>query len=265
MLVRNATNKSATATATAEYIPVSTIPTLLHTAFPHHTILHEYSTTHFVIKAPIADFLQAPIQNWEYNRPPDLTRCTDIAYYYTTKPMETMFYLAFNHRKNHFDVLDGIHRYTALKMIGAAPALIEPVLLNIRFNATDLVEVFKSLNKANPVPELYVRDTAKDKRDAIQTLAATWKRNYSAHFSASLKPNKPNVNYDRFVDFLDAIWEKHGLTEETKGQLEQLVNAANEEMRREPPQNLTPAVMEKCTATGCWLFVMRLYELEGIV
>lgn len=261
-----------------EYIAHSAIAPLLHATFPTHIVLHAYSATHLLLKAPITEFTSAPIDNWEYNRPPDLIRAADIAHHYNTSTkMETVFYLTYDAKQKKFKILDGIHRYRALLILKNEPVdyitglmaikAPHPLLLNIRFNApiSELIEVFQSLNKANPVPDLYVRDTAKDKRDAIEALTAKWMKDYSAHFSSAAKPNKPNVNRDRFMEFLDAVWEKHELALETKERLEQLVNAANERIRAEPELNLKPAVRDKCAATGCWLFVMRLDELEGIV
>ena len=68
-----------------------------------------------------------------------------------------------------FDVLDGIHRLTALKQIkkdnlekvrGDDSNLLfnQYVLVNIRFNFTygDLCNAFQNLNEARPVPELYM-------------------------------------------------------------------------------------------------------------
>jgi hypothetical protein len=102
-----------------ELIPHTIIHTLLTRAFPSCEILHEYSAYHKIIKITVGDLLATHVTNWEYNRPPDLTRCHDIGrYIYTSKQiLDTMLYLSFNNKKQSFDVIDGIHRYTALKII----------------------------------------------------------------------------------------------------------------------------------------------------
>ena len=265
---------------TSEYLRESDIPAQLHLAFPSHTLLHTYHKTHVVIKASLIDFLAAPIQNWEYNRPPDMARCEDIAVYHKAKPVETLFYLAYQPnkgKKGAYVVLDGIHRYTALKMIHHShpyldlitPAESYPVLLNIRFNAFDeeLMGFFKSINKANPVPDLYLRDAAKDKRDAIEALTAQWMTAYKIHFSTAARPIRPNANRDRFMDLLGCIWDKHRLAQETAPRLGEQLNAMNERVRNEvlvDAEEYSEKVRQKCESTGCWLFVYGMEKLERL-
>ena len=265
-----------------EYIRESDIPRYLHTAFPSHTILHTYTKSHLLIKASLADFMSAPIHNWEYNRPPDINRCEDISHYYSAKPVETVFYVAFNSKKNCYDILDGIHRYTALKMIHKKfPAdyvdfitestVSDPmytVLLNIRFNAfeEDLIGFFRSINKANPVHELYLRDTAKDKRDAIEAVVSNWTKRFKAHFSLATKPQKPHVNNNQFTELLSKVWDKYHLTLETSLQLGEKLETANERVKNElMAEDVNAAMRKKCDTTGCWIFMYKMETLEKIV
>ena len=255
-------------------------PTLLQTAFPSHIVLHEYTPDHLIIKISIRDLVQAPIMNWQYNRPADTSRCEEIAKYIyrSKKPVDTMLYLSLNQKTNQFDMIDGIHRYTALMYIktqtedlitnefGTDPCdwLVDSyILLNIRLNATDgeLVELFQSLNKSNPIPELYVRDVKKDKRECVEHVCHNWQSMYKTHFSASNKPQKPNINRDRFIDVLDAVYDKLHLTEETKSKLEQSLQRTNVHISQNLPAKLTKSIKEKCEITGCWLFIYTPDEL----
>lgn len=95
-----------------EYIPNNIINSLMVHAFISSEILHQYTQLHKIVKMKIMDLLSAPITNWQYNRPPDLTRCNDIArYIYNSKaPIDTMIYLSYNNKNQTFDVVDGIHR-----------------------------------------------------------------------------------------------------------------------------------------------------------
>lgn len=255
-------------------------PPLLQTAFPSHSVLHSYTPDHLVIKVSIHDLLQAPIANWQYNRPADPERCEEISKYIyrSKKPVDTMLYLSLNQKTNQFDVIDGIHRYTALTNIkkqtedlitnefGTDPCewLFDSyMILNIRLNATDgeLVELFQSLNKSNPIPELYVRDVKKDKKDCVESVCHKWQSMYKTHFSASNKPQKPNINRDRFIDILDAVYDKLHLTEETKSKLEQALQRTNVHISQNLPAKLTKSIKEKCELTGCWLFIYTSDEL----
>ena len=250
-------------------IPMNSIQQLLHSIFPSHTILHFYTPSHVFIKTSQKDFVGAPVQNWKYNRPPDMIRCEEIAHYIENshKPLETVFYLSYNAKCTTFDVLDGIHRYKALQIIEKNRNLKHDmmefitydsnqsiILLNIRFNATDgeLVDIFQALNNVNPVPDLYVRDTAKDKKDAIEAITAKWMGLYKAHFSPSVKPQKPNINRDRFMDLLCELWDMYGL--EMEVQLEKIVETENTRKRLEPGK-ISEKTRQKCELSGCWLFV----------
>ena len=86
---------------------------------PTSEIIHSYSDRHMIIKIKISDLLESPISNWKYNRPPDQIRCADIAkyIYLSKKPLDTMLYVSFNNINQSFDVIDGIHRYTSLKIL----------------------------------------------------------------------------------------------------------------------------------------------------
>lgn len=253
----------------------------MHVAFPSCTVLHTYSPQHHIIKVPIYELLNAPIMNWQYNRPADRVRCEDIARYIvlSKKPVDTMMYICFNNKKQVFDIIDGIHRYTALCIVQEKSNLDyissnefsgdmswlmnSSLLLNIRVNTPqgELIELFQSLNKSNPIPELYMRDVAKDKRDTIQALAMKWQSQYKLHFSASNKPNKPNINRDRFMDVLDCIYDKYHVTDQSKDKLEQILERNNGHISLYPPKKLSASVREKCETTGCWLFVYSPEEL----
>jgi hypothetical protein len=271
-----------------EFIPTSVINPILQTEFPSHEMLHKYNNYHLIIKTRISDLLNANITNWDYNRPPDMLRCGDIARYIyeSKKPIDTTIYLSFNANKRSFDVVDGIHRYSALKIIkennSKSLDLITPsdfgnnndatwlydsyIMLCIRFNSTegDIIELFKTLNKSAPIPELYIRDASSEKRNAIESVANIWQIKYSGHFSSNQKPNKPNVNRDRFIDLLDAVYEKHKIINGKKN-LASLLEVANWTVSTNLPKKLTTNIVEKCAASGCWLFVHPIEKLIDII
>jgi hypothetical protein len=114
------------------------------------------------------------------------------------------------------------------------------------------------------VPDLYIRDVAKENRTIIQNIANSWQIKYKEHFSSNSKPNKPNVNRDRFIELLDHLYDKYKIGEENKQVLENLLDHANEKIRRNLPMKLTPKCLEKCHASGCYLFLYSLEKLEKI-
>jgi len=274
---------------TSEYLPINIIDQMIKYVFVSCVILHDYTHTHKIIKLKVDDLLNAPIMNWQYNRPADLVRCNDIArYVYKSKmPIDTMLYLSFNNIRQTFDVIDGIHRYTALKILQENNSkqldLLTPsefgsardakwlyesyIIVNLRINSTEgeLIELFKTLNKSNPIPDLYVRDVNKDKREIIETIANNWQVKYKSHFSANSKPNKPNVNRDRFIDLLCTLYDKYKISEETKLSLEQLLDRTNADIPFNIPKKISKGIKEKCDDTGCWLFIYSIEELCNMI
>lgn len=274
----------------SEYIPINEIPKILNTYFSTSEILHKYNENHYIIKVQISDFFNcnSNIKNWKYNRPPDLIRCVDIAkyIYLSKKPVDSMFYLFFNNINNSFEIIDGIHRYTALKYINQENSkpidLITPgdlgnnndaswlyqqfIILNIRFNSLEeeLIGAFKNLNKSNPVPELYFRDEVKERKEVIENIVKIWQTKYKSHFSSSIKPNIPNINRDRFIDLLDKLYDKYDIKLETQYVLEDALENMNQYIKNNIPKKLSELIIKKCNETGCYLFLFKLEKLEEI-
>ena len=275
---------------TCDYISCDIITELMKSVMPSTEVVHSYTSCHKIIKVKISELLVAPIVNWQYNRPPDLTRCNDIArYHFFSKNIpDNMLYFSFNNKDKKFNVIDGIHRYTSLKIIkeqNSKPLdMITPgefgndndakwlyesyIIINIRFNATEgeLIELFKALNKSAPIPELYIKDVKNEKRHIIETLANSWQIKYKEHFSSNNKPTKPNVNRDRFIDLLETLYDKHNINEENKSMLEQLLDDLNFQISHSPlPKGLTQNAQDKCAKSGCWLFIYKLDELLKMI
>jgi hypothetical protein len=242
------------------------------------TKVHSYSDNHYISKCTIADLLQAKVANWEHNRPPDLLRCGEIAeHIYSRRPiLDWMLYMTYDDAKKTFYVVDGIHRFTALQIIykenhkphdyitpssfggnGDADWLYqEYILICIRRNPTkgETIDWFQTLNKSNPVPDLYIVNTAEEKRKIIEEVAQEWIRIFKPHFSASQKPNIPNINRDRFIDLLDGTYEKHCI--KSVQDLNELLYELNNSIRENIPPKTSQNAIDKCSQSGCFLFLL---------
>lgn len=272
----------------SEFIPNNIIQKVLTNLMPRAEIIHKYSDRHFILKIKVNDLLTTSITNWKYNRPPDMVRCSDISkYIYLSKsPLDTMLYLNFNNKSKSFDMIDGIHRYTSLKIIkvkNSSLDFITPsdygnnndagwlyeshIILNMRFNSTEgeLIELFKTLNKSTPIPDLYIRDVVKEKRDIIENVANNWQVKYKTHFSSNNKPNKPNINRDRFIDLLEQIYNKYNINENNKNLLEEVLERANWNISINIPLKLSETIVKKCKDSGCWLFIYSDDKILKIV
>ena len=137
------------------------------------------------------------------------------------------------------------------------------ILLNIRVNTSDgeLIELFKNLNKSNPIPDLYIRDLNEEKKRIIETITNEWSVKYKSHFSSNNKPNKPNVNRDRFMDLLEKLYKKYKICEENQYVLRECLDRTNTNIYFHLPKKLSPSIKEKCTNSGCWLFIYTMEEL----
>lgn len=269
-----------------EFIPQNVIPIIMNHFFESVELMLAFSETHAVYKIQIKDLLVSSIKNWEYNRPPDMCRCPDIARYMynSKKTIDTMIYLSYNNIKEVFEVLDGIHRITALKMIkeeNSKPLdLLEThefgsgndanwlynqyVLVNIRFNTPlgDLIEVFKNLNKSQVVPELYIRNPDKEKRYIIDTIANEWMEKYKKHFSSSANPITGHTNRNKFVELLDKLFDKHKIDETSSDKFRNILNDANRKISTSIPSKVSIDIRVKCRETGCYLFLYKNNKLE---
>jgi hypothetical protein len=273
----------------SEFIPNSIIPAIISHHFPSAEVIHSFNECHLLCKIPIHCILSGPIINWEYNRPPDMARCPDIARYMyrSRKPIDTMIYLTYKCAADTFEVLDGIHRVTALRILKAENEkpldLISDgdfgsnndadwiykqyLIVNMRFNAVlgDLIEIFKTLNKSQNVPDIYIRDVAKEKRDIINAIANDWQIRFKKNFSSSANPIVCNTNRNKFVDLLDKLYDKYKITEATGNHLKQILEDANTRISFNVPLKLSLDARVKCKETGCYLFVYKNDKLEEFI
>ena len=252
------------------------------------SILHEYNDRHIIIKCTIKDLLKMPIQNWKFNRPPDSIRTNEIALsiYNQKKAFDTMIYIDYNTNHNEYNVIDGIHRITALRKIyrenskppdyltgefgsnGDAEWLYNSyIILNIRLNHSDgeLIDLFHSLNKCVPVPELYINTRDEDKTKIIESLVKNWARRYKTHFSSNQKPNRPNINRDSFIDILSEIYDKYNFNSGSQKEFNELIENANIHISNNLPKKLTSHILHKCNLSGCYLFVENKEYIMNVI
>lgn len=268
------------------------IERILNAQFSDYILIHNYSNGigHYIIKCSVKTLLDEKLNviNWDYNRPPDPIRCKEIArnMYNSNMEIESMFYMCYDNNVKMFKIMDGIHRYTALQLIKKenckTPDLLTPnefgsngnsviyektILINIRMCSTigKQIDTFKTLNKSNPVPELYIRDKNKDRREIIQEIVDFWQTKYKCHFSATVKPNMPNINRDRFIEVLDKLCDKYKIQKENSSRLYELLDEKNDYIRNNIPKGIKEKTLEKCVNSGCFLFLLKPDVLECVV
>jgi hypothetical protein len=282
------------------FVPNNIINEIIHHYFPSYNLLHKYSANHLVIKVNILDFLKAPIENCSFNRPADMARCRDIAHYTCNnkdKPLDTMFYICYNNLYKTLSVIDGIHRYTALKIlqddinkpldlltgedsefninINNSTSInvenewfnMKDIIINIRFNYTEeqQMEIFRTINKSQPVPYLYIRNTSDEKKNFIEDISNEWQLKYANHFSGSSNPNVGNTNKNKFVDLLDKIYIKYKINETKHQEFKNLLEETNIKISRNIPKKIPEKTRERCLKSGCYLFLYKNDILEEMI
>ena len=268
----------------SEYVPSNIIPIIMQHYFNSSELIASFNENHGIYRIMVKDLLVSTVVNWQYNRPPDIARYI----YNSRKPVDTMFHLSFDNSSENFNVLDGIHRITALNLIkeeNSKPLdLLEPtsdfgsnndahwlynqyVIVNIRFNASlgELIEAFKNLNKSQTVPDLYIYDNAREKRDVIESIANEWYVTYKKHFSSASNPITGNTNRNKFIELLDKLYEKHKIRPCNSDKLRKLLNNANEYLSANIPAKASVDVRVKCRESGCYLFLVKNNVLEDII
>lgn len=231
---------------------------------PNSTIIHEYNKYHCVIKCTIADFLTASVQNWKHNRPPDSARCREIADTICRRRqcVDWMFYASVLDTGT-ICILDGIHRYTALKIIADCAdsdwLCNQHIFISLRYkmSAGEEIDLFQQINNSNPVPNLYYNNDSEVKKRIIQDILTVWMTRYKTHFSTSTRPQAPNTNRDRFTELLDNLYEKHRICEANKEDLTLALEDMNRHLCENVPKRVSPAALAKCRETGCYLFLIK--------
>ena len=261
--------------------------TAIKNYIPSLEIVHHFTADHLIIKCTIEDLLTAAsskkLANWKYNRPPDVIRCNEIAENIYTKKQEVDWLLYMTYENDVLHIIDGIHRFYALQIIkkennkpidyltptifgnnNAEWLYAKSLIISLRFNMTtgQTIDLFQSLNKSNPVPDLYMFDTDQQKRKVIEANVNEWVSSFRNHFTSTKNPNIPNMNRDRFIEVLDFVYSKYKLTNSDAHLLSEKLYELNTKIKNNPPKNTSVNALEKCTKTGCFIFLLRFDTLK---
>ena len=265
----------------------------MYSFLPSFEIIHKYTENHIMFKCKISDLLEAAsenkIINWKHNRPPDTVRCKELAELVYNKKQEVdwLFYMVAEN--NIFHIIDGIHRFNSLQIIkrenSKAPDYLTPnvfantafcannnadwlyekyIFISLRKNMSngETIDLFQSLNKSNPVPELYFENNNQQKRTLIETIVNEWMTGFNSHFTSSKNPNIPNMNRDKFIEILDFVYEKYQLNNTNNYLLSEKLYELNSKLKATPPKKTSLVAIDKCNKTGCFIFLIGREKLQ---
>ncbi len=246
----------------------------------NQNIVAEYNEHHCLLSITIEALVNSmkPV-NWKHNRPADEMRWRPIAKSIYTKrtPFDTIIYVHYNSSDDVFEIIDGLHRFSAIKHIYSENSkAINPMETNEFggnrdarwfYNSSILVSVysdrsfgelatiFENLNNSVPIPSIFIPDTSPvQKKQVICDVAMSWQRRFPKHFSDGNRTKIPNINRDRFMDILAEVYdEKRDLTEileKTNARLKQQFSGMG-------LAKLGAQTLSKCAESDCWLFIVK--------
>ena len=243
-----------------------------------------YTSQHLLVLLTVEQLINISPIRWIHNRPADEIRIINMAIsIYRNRPaFDTIIHINYNSVSNQYEILDGLHRYSAIKHIYDNNSRINPdfitgdeyghgrnatwfynapILISLHIDKTpgELHLLFENLNKTVPVSEIYIptiTNVNNLRKQKVMEAVANWQRRYPKHFSASNLSHIPNINRDRFMDILAELYDVIG----TEIELDAALNLANERFCHDAKQNhlkITESISKKCNDTGCWLFVYK--------
>ena len=247
-------------------------------------IINQYNENHFLCNCKIDNIIDFNICNWEYNRPPDQIRVSDISnYIHKGGPMDWVIYCTYISKIGEIskiEVYDGMHRISAIKdyinmyelSLNTRCKLRDAsILISIKINPTlgEIIDAFQNINKCVSIPELYIDKSLiiegfNIKKNIIEEITQDWVNSFKPHFKSSIRAIIPNINRDVFIDIIDKIYDDKKI--KTKNQLENILNAANTHIKNNRANfKCTETALNKCKKTGCFLFMIKHISLYSYI
>jgi|LakMenEpi03Aug12_release.lakeMendotaPanAssembly.Ray.scaffolds.fasta_scaffold18244_5 hypothetical protein len=260
-----------------DYIPSNKINLAFSHNFPNSSIICDVNEDIKMCNVKISSLLNADIINWQFNREPDVVRIPKISrYIYESRTrLQTIFYLNYNFKCDKFEIIDGTHRYCALKMLKSlhdeGGIIIEELLRNddghhvahwfnceenidwllnsyvivqINFKSTknELIILRNDINHSQPMP-VEIQEILQDveKNGIINQIANEYIHRYKKSFADSnnetyLRSNR-RTNRDNFVVLLSKIYDKYNININRVGTLQQKLKDANDKIRNKLLEN----------------------------
>lgn len=259
------------------YIPSTHIRMVFSHNFPNSIIIHDINEDIKLCNIKISDFLNTHVRNWDFNREPDENRVPQISkYIYESRTrINTQFYLNYNFNHDRFEIIDGTHRYWALKMLKSLKEengiiiderlrgedgeilatwfnpienidwlLNSYIIVQINFKSSEieLITLRDDINSSQPMlirPMPTQPDV--EKYRIINEIADEYIRRYKKCFGDSNDEtylrNQRKTNRDKFVMLLSNLYNKYNIDINRIGTLQQRLEIANDKIRIELQEN----------------------------
>jgi hypothetical protein len=215
-------------------------------AIQHYLLPFRVLSTN-VYAIPMEIFKTLDIKQWKYNRPPDLSRIPEIRDWMKQfRRMDGVLNLAYINGEG-LVCFESNHRRLALEGLDI------PVFVDIVWDATHEIvrQEFMRINKAVSVPELYVADTPATMRVELEDAVTAFRKKYSSMESTCNRPQRPNYNRDKLTDEIMRLQKELMIP---VSDLMSRLYALNDKYAGADKSKLTKKMIDKCEASGLWLF-----------
>ena len=245
-------------------------------------IINQYNENHFLCNCKIDNIIDFNICKWEYNRPPDYIRVSDIGeFIHKGGPIDWIIYCTYISKIGEIskiEIYDGMHRISAIKDYINIYELTQntrctlrdqSILISIRINPTlgETIDAFQNINRCVSIPDLYIDNSSiiegfNTKKNIIEEIIQDYTNKFKPHFKSSIRAVIPNINRDIFINIIDKIYDFYKI--KYKNQLENILNMANLHIQNDISNiKYTENALNKCKKTGCYLFIIKhisIYE-----
>ena len=247
-------------------------------------IVIKHSLNHSTCKIRMRKFLMLNILRWKFNRPANLERSQEIAdsLLHKKQPLSFIFQCIYNKEEKKLEIIDGIHRYHAIKYLKENLEDNENnewfynsiLLIECKINNTEgeIIDWFQSINKCSPVLDLYI-NKHDEKKEIVEEVVNVYYSKYTEHFKG-LNPRIPNTSREKFTEIICYIYDTFNISLENKKLIIRILENINNDIldkvgsvnlsENKINRKLTKAQVDKCYKTGLFLFLTskeKLYQL----
>jgi hypothetical protein len=192
-------------------------------------------------------------------------------------PISFLFQCIYNLEENMFEIIDGLHRYHALKQLSERLEVNEMnswfynsiLLIEIKYNSTkgEYIDWFEMINKCSPVLELYLH-SHDEKKEIVEEVLNIYYSKYTKHFKG-LKPNIGNTSKEHFTELVSYVYDHFHITMENKKMILKVLEDINKKILDIVSSNnpkrfntkISETSMKKCYETGLYLFLATKEKL----
>ncbi len=143
-------------------------------------------------------------------------------------------------------LVDGQHRFEAIKQISRSISI--PVCVEVVKVSTiqELKENYNMINKNTPLPEF--PDTID--KTIPESVANYYKQRYPDIWSNSMRPRRPNINFNHFQEALGVLVDRMEI--KTASELQIILDEHNDKLRRVIRTDVSEKQIIKCLESGLY-------------